>query len=151
MSSKTEPTPSTPMSPQEARALLTQAQQRSDATRSGASLVPSMFLLTLGAMSSLFVAMMHLLTLTDERLVWLPLAVFFPWMAILIIAVAASTRYVKAGFGRRWMLAMGAWAVVWAVAMLGMNGWKGELWFTLASIVALTVVTVGGAWREARS
>lgn len=152
MSSRTEPTPSAPMSPEEARALLAQAQQRGDATRSAASSAPSAFLLALGAMSSMFAVAMHLLTLTDEHLVWLVMAVFLPWLAILIIAMVTSVRYVKTGFGRRWTLSMSAWGIVWVGVVLGMSLlWKGELWFTLTAVIALTAVTVWGAWREARS
>ena len=46
---------------------------------------------------------------------------------------------------------MGAWALVWVVAMLGGTvWWKGQLWFTIAAALALTLVTTAGAWREAR-
>ncbi|CAM3171769.1 hypothetical protein ACSL103130_12700 [Actinomyces slackii] len=143
--------PSADLDAEQARELLAQAQRLDSATRSGASLVPSAFLLALGALCSMFVVTMHLVMLTDERLVWLALTAFLPWLAILLAAMTTSIRYVKVGFGRRWAQTMGAWGILWAVTMFGTTRlWKGEVWFVIVSIAALTALTTWGAWREVR-
>lgn len=57
----------------------------------------------------------------------------------------------KVGFGRRWAQTMGAWGILWAVTMFGTTRlWKGEVWFVIVSIAALTALTTWGAWREVR-
>lgn len=147
----TDPTPSAGIDAERARELLGQAHQADSATRAGASQAPSTFLLALGALCSMSVVAMHLLTGTDQHLVWLVIAVSLAWIIILSVAMFSSVRYVKAGFGRRWARTIIAWAILWGITMIGMTSiWKGELWFTLTSIIALTALTTWGAWREAR-
>ena len=147
----TDPTPSAGIDAERARELLGQAHQADSATRAGASQAPSAFLLALGALCSMSVVAMHLLTGTDQHLVWLVIAVSLAWIIILSVAMFSSVRYVKAGFGRRWARTIIAWAILWGITMIGMTSiWKGELWFTLTSIIALTTLTTWGAWREAR-
>lgn len=146
-----DPTPSTDIDAERARELLDQAERADSATRSGASLGPSAFLLALGAQCSMTVVAIHLLGLTDQRLFWLVMAVLISWIGILSAAMLTSIRYVKAGFGRRWVRTIIAWGILWTMTMVGTTSiWRGELWFTVVSIVALTVLTIWGAWREAR-
>lgn len=146
------PTPSAQqLDAAQARALLMQAERLGDSTRSRASAAPSLFLLSLGCLCSMLIVALHLVALTDESLVWLPLAVSMPWLTILLIAFGAFHRSAKAGFSTRWLQVMTAWGVLWLLIMLGMTIlWRGELWFALTGIGAITAVTTWGAWREAR-
>ncbi|MDO5063380.1 MAG: hypothetical protein Q4E00_00120 [Actinomyces bowdenii] len=135
----------------QAQALLVRAERLGASTRSRASVVPSLFLLALGCLCSMLIVALHLVALADERLVWLPLSVSMPWLATLLIAFGAFHRSAKAGFSTRWLQVMAIWGVLWLLVMLGMTMlWRGELWFSLAAIGAITVVTTWGAWREAR-
>lgn len=136
---------------QRARDLLDRAAHVGSAARSGAGWPQIACLLGLGGVSSMFIVAVYLLTRADERLIWLPMVMMAGWLAILMGMMAVFSRSTKAGFGKRWRTAMTAWGITWAVAIIGSTvWWKGELWFTLAAIAALTIVTVAGAWREAR-
>lgn len=135
----------------QARALLVQAERLGASTRSRASAAPSLFLLALGGLCSMLVVALHLVALTDEHLVWLPLVVAVPWLAILLIAFIAFHRSTKTGFSRRWLQVMATWGALWLLVTPGMTIlWRGELWFALTGIGAITAVTTWGAWREAR-
>lgn len=140
-----------PLDAARARELLNEAGRLGSASRSGASWPAIGTMLGLGATSSMFMVALHLVTLSDEGLVWLPLVVMGVWLAILIGTMTVFTRATKAGFGRRWTQGMLAWSVVWVLSIVGGTvWWPGQLWFTLASIAALTVVTAATAWNEAR-
>ena len=137
--------------PDEARALLEQAGRLGSAARSGAGWPHIALLLGLGGLSAMFTVALYLVGRLDERLVWLPMAVMFLWLAILISTMVVFNRATKAGFGRRWGQAMGAWSVAWIITVIGSTvWWKGELWFAITSALLLTAVTAWGAWREAR-
>lgn len=139
------------MDPQRARDLLDRAAHVGSAARSGAGWPQIACLLGLGGVSSMFIVAVHLLPLTNEGLIWLPMVTMGLWIAILTGVMVTFTRVTKSGFGRRWGTAIAAWAITWVVAIVGSTTLgKGELWFTGVAIVALTVVTVAGAWREAR-
>ena len=139
------------LDPQQARDLLDQAGRLGAASRSGASWPQITMLLGLGGTSAMFVVALYLVVLADERLVWLPMAFMGLWLAILISTMVVFNRATKAGFGRRWGQAMGAWSVAWIITVIGSTvWWKGELWFAITSALLLTAVTAWGAWREAR-
>lgn len=139
------------MDPQRARDLLDRAAHVGSAARSGAGWPQIACLLGLGALSAMFMVAVYLVAVADERLIWLPMVTMAVWLAILMVVMGAFSRSTKAGFGQRWRAAMTAWGITWVAAILGSTiAWKGELWFTVVAIVALTVVTVAGAVREAR-
>lgn len=135
----------------QAQALLMRAERLGASTRSRAIVAPSLFLLALGCLCSMSLVALHLASLADERLIWLPLAVSMLWMVVLLIAFGVFQRSTRAGFAARWIQVMTTWGVLWLLIILGMTMlWRGELWFTLAGIGAITLVTTWGAWREAR-
>ena len=69
----------------------------------------------------------------------------------LLIAFVAFHRSTKTGFSRRWLQVMATWGALWLLVTPGMTIlWRGELWFALTGIGAITAVTTWGAWREAR-
>ena len=134
-----------------ARHLLDEAGRLGSIARAGASWPHIAFLLGLGGVSTMFVVALHLVVRSDEHLVWLPMAAMGAWLAILVTVMVVFARASKAGFSRRWVQAMGAWALGWVVAMLGGTvWWKGQLWFAVTAGAALTLITTWGAWREAR-
>lgn len=134
-----------------ARQLLQEAGRLGAAARAGASWPQIACLLGLGGVSTMFVVSLPLVVMADERLIWLPMVAMAVWLAILITVMVVFSRASKSGFGRRWGQAMGAWAVVWVVAVLGSTvWWKGQLWFAVTAGAALTLITTWGAWREAR-
>lgn len=138
--------------PDEARALLEQAGRLGSAARSGAGWPHIALLLGLGGLSAMFTVALYLVGRLDERLVWLPMAVMFLWLAILTVMMVVSNRATKAGFGGRWRTAMLVWAAAWVFSVVGGTvWWRGELWFAIASALLLTAVTTWAAWREARS
>lgn len=134
-----------------ARELLDEAGRLGSAVRAGASWPHIACLLGIGGVSTMFIVSLHLVIRLDERLIWFPMSAMAVWLAILITTMVVFSRASKAGFGRRWQQAIGAWSVTWVIAIVGGTvWWPGELWFAIAAGVAVTVVTVGGAWREAR-
>lgn len=150
-SSDSRPSEFLSVNPQQARDLLRQADYLGNATAAGAGTPPALFLLSLGSLSSMLTVANYLAVLTDERLFLLPLVVFLTWLAILSATIPLTARVTRLGFPRRWAVSIGSWAAVWAVTCFGGSViWKGELWFTVLAVLALTAVTVWGALREAR-
>ncbi|MFT3876761.1 MAG: hypothetical protein QM708_10135 [Propioniciclava sp.] len=138
-------------SPDEARRLLEQAGQLGAAAQSGASWPQIALLLGLGGVSSMAVIAIWLVLLVDVRLLFIPMLAMLAWTGILLTVTIVFTRATKAGFGRRWLRAMLIWGLTWTFCMIGgAVWWKGEIWFTVASALALTLVTVVPAWKEAR-
>lgn len=139
------------LDPQQARDLLDQAGRLGSAARAGASWPQITCLLGIGGVSAMFAVAAYFVVRSDEHLIWFPMVVMGVWVAILITVMLRFARATKAGFGRRWGQAMGAWAVAWVVTVVGSTvWWRGELWFAIASAALLTLVTAAGAWREAR-
>ncbi|SDM88003.1 hypothetical protein [Actinomyces ruminicola] len=137
--------------PQQARDLLRQADQLGVAAASGTGTPYAFFLLGLGSLCSMLTVAIYLGSFTDERLILLPLTVFLIWFAALITAMITTARAASLGFTRRWRVSIFSWVAVWAVTCFGGSViWKGELWFTVLAVLALTAVTVWGALREAR-
>lgn len=134
--------------PEEARGLLEQAERTASTTRAGASWPQVAGLLGLGGASSLaLVALAHV----PEELVALPLVLFFAWMGALFVFVAFFSRAVKRGFGRRWVGTLAAWGVLWVAGVFGIYWWfPGQLWFLAVISGLLILVTLLGAWLEAR-
>lgn len=134
-----------------ARELLDEAGRLGSAARAGASWPHITCLLGIGGVSTMFIVSLYLVTRLDQRLIWFPMGAMAVWLAILIATMAVFNRASKAGFGRRWLQTIGAWSVTWLIAIMGGTvWWPGELWFAIAAGVAVTVVTAGGAWWEAR-
>ncbi|MDO5533057.1 MAG: hypothetical protein Q4F65_00195 [Propionibacteriaceae bacterium] len=137
--------------PQQARDLLDQADRLGAASRAGAGWPQISLLLGLGGLSSMLAVSLYLVVLIEPSLVWVPMAVFGVWLAILTATALTFTRATKVGFGGRWRTAMMAWTFAWLFTVLGTTvWWRGELWFALVAAGLLTVVTTLGAWREAR-
>ena len=136
------------VTPDEARALLDQASRAASTARAGASWPQIAGLLGMGAASSL--ALPALAYVPDE-LVWLPMILLFTWIGALFAFAGIFGRSVKHGFGRRWRATIFSWGAVWIVGVLGVSWWfAGQTWFLLLASAALTVVTIVGAWAEAR-
>ncbi len=134
--------------PQRARELLEQAARTDSTTRAGSSWPQIAGLFGLGAASSL--GLVALAYVPDE-LVALPLVLVFVWVAALFAFIALFSRAIKRGFGRRWTVTILAWGVLWVAGVCGIYWWfPGQLWFLVAASAALTVVTLLGAWLEAR-
>lgn len=134
--------------PDEARALLEQAAHTTSASRKGASWAHIAGLLGLGAASSLA---LPALAYVPRELRLLPLLLLFAWVGALFAFAAVFGSSVKQGFGRRWTATILIWGIVWAVGVVG-TSWlfEGQVWFLVLASVALTVVTLVGAWVEAR-
>ncbi|RXW32893.1 hypothetical protein [Propioniciclava flava] len=135
------------LNPDEARALLQQADGVAATARAGASWPHIAGLMGLGAASSLaLVALSYI----PPALMWLPLTLLFAWTGALFVFAWRFGRAVKRGFGRRWTLTLITWGALWVVAIFGTSWWfAGQTWFLIASAVALTVTAWVGAWAEA--
>lgn len=136
------------LTPDEARALLDQAERTASTTRAGASWPHIAGLLGMGAASSLA---LPALAFVPTELTWLPLVLLFTWIGALFAFAGIFGRSVKRGFGRRWTATIAAWGVLWAIGIFGTSWWfAGQTWFLVAASSALTIVTLAGAWAEAR-
>lgn len=137
------------LTPDEARALLDQAERTASTTRAGASWPHIAGLLGMGAASSL--ALPALAFVPSKELIWLPLLLLFAWIGALFAFAGVFGRSVKRGFGRRWSITIATWGVLWGVSVFGVSWWfAGQTWFLVVASAALTVVTLAGAWAEAR-
>lgn len=134
--------------PEEARELLEQAARTASTTRAGASWPQLAGLLGLGGASSLaLVALAYVPT----ELVALPLLLFLGWLGALFGFVGVFSRAVKRGFGRRWIGTLLGWGALWLVGIFGIYWWfPGQSWFLATVSAALCLVTLLGAWLEAR-
>jgi hypothetical protein len=133
--------------PQSAAALLAEAAAAGARVRREASPASSGFLATLGCASAGFFLAQPL---TDGDRGVLATAVVFV-LAVLgaVLALLAGRRSTRHGFARRFGLAMGAWAAVFAVGLAVVEsdlvgGWA--FWGPLAVLVALPCLV--GAWLE---
>lgn len=134
--------------PEEARALLARASQSDSTTRAGASWPQISGLLSLGAASSLA---LPAIAYSPSELIALPIALLTLWIAMSFVFMTAFTRAVKRGFGRRWVTTVILWGVLWTVSVLGTSTWfAGQTWFLIVACASLTIVTLVGAWIEAR-
>ncbi len=135
------------MDPRLARELLEQADSAGATARAGASWPHIAGLLGMGAASSLALVA---LAYVPPALTWLPMMLLFVWIGALLAFGGVFGRSIKHGFGRRWRTTMLAWGVVWALGVVGVTWlFAGQLWFLVVASVALTVVTLVGAWVEA--
>lgn len=133
--------------PEQARALLAQASQAEATTRSGASWPQIAGLLGLGASSSLA---LPALAYVPSDLVALPVILMMLWVVASLVFMMVFGRSVKHGFGKRWVITIVTWGVLWGVGVFGTSTWfVGETWFLVASCALLSVVTLIGAWIEA--
>jgi hypothetical protein len=134
--------------PEEARGLLEQAERTASTTRAGSSWPQIAGLFGLGGASSLA---LPALAYVPDDLVLLPLILLFAWIGALFAFVAIFSRAVKRGFGRRWTATIVAWGILWVAGVFGIYWWfPGQVWFLAAISGAITVVTLVGAWLEAR-
>lgn len=137
--------------PNEARDLLARAGGVGNAVRSTASWPYITMLLGMGSCGSLAVAAFWLVHRTgEEGLVHYPMWLMLAWLGVFLAFGLRGARASKAGFGRRWTISIGLWAVLWAIAMFvpSLIGWP--LWFSLAMSIALLVVTAACALWEFR-
>ena len=138
---------STP-SPEEARRLLEQAERSSATASAGASWPHIAGLLGLGGASSLA---LPALAYVPEEFVAIPLLLLFVWIGAIFAFSGVFSRSIKTGFGRRWVTTMTLWGVLWVVGVVGVSWiFPHQAWFVAVSAGALSVVTLGGAWLEAR-
>lgn len=134
--------------PDEARELLAQASRTASTTRAGASWPHIAGLLGMGAASSLAVPA---LAYVPEQLVWIPMTLLFVWIGALFVFAGSFGRSLKEGFGRRWTTTVVAWGILWVASTVGIYWvFPGQTWFLVAASASLTLVTLGGAWIEAR-
>ena len=134
--------------PEEARELLEQAARTASTTRAGASWPQLAGLLGLGGASALTLVA---LAYVPDELVALPLLLFFGWTGAVFGFVGYFARAVKRGFGRRWISTMAGWAVLWVVGVCGIYWWfPGQVWFVAVVSGLLMLVSLLGAWLEAR-
>lgn len=144
-------TNTTGLGPSDARALLDQADQVGASVRSGAGWPQIAALLGLGAVSSMGVVALTLAVRTPGASVALPIIVMVAWIAIFSTTGVVFNRTSKRGFGARWGLYIGAWALLWVAAMtLGGTVFEGDLGFAGLMAALLTVTTTACAWYEAR-
>ncbi len=138
---------STP-TPEEARALLDQAARADSTAKSGASWPQIAILLGMGGASSL--ALPALIYIPEELRI-LPMLLLMVWIGALLVFSFIFGRSVKHGFGKRWMMTMGLWGIIWIGGISGASWvFPGELWFVAVASAGLTIVSLGGAWLEAR-
>ena len=134
--------------PEEARALLAQASQSESTTKAGASWPQIAGLLSLGAASSLA---LPAVVYVPGDLLALPMALMMLWIAASFVFMAAFSRSAKRGFGKRWVITIITWGILWVVGIVGTSTWfVNQTWFLVAACAALTAVTMAGAWIEAK-
>lgn len=134
--------------PDEARALLAQAMQSESTTKAGSSWPQIAGLLSLGAASSLA---LPAIVYVPSDLIALPMTLMMVWIAASFAFMTAFNRSVKRGFGKRWVLTIIAWGILWVGSIFGTSTWfVDQTWFLVAACAALTAVTLLGAWIEAR-
>ncbi|QIK71770.1 hypothetical protein G7070_05145 [Propioniciclava coleopterorum] len=136
-----------PLDPQRARELLEQADSAGATARAGASWPHIAGLLGMGAASSLALVA---LAYVPPVMIWLPMALLFAWIGALLAFGGVFGRSIKRGFGHRWRVTMLVWGIVWVAGVVG-TSWlfAGQAWFVVVASVALTAVTLVGAWVEA--
>ena len=134
-------------SPQHAAALLAHAARTDARVRREASPGPSAFLSTLGlASAGLFVAQP---VADGESGVLAAAAVFVLAVAGAALGLLATQRSTRQGFTQRFGLAMGAWAVVFAIGLaVGTTSFPHDWAFWLPLAVLVPVPCLLGAWRE---
>ena len=136
------------LSPEQARALIEQAERTAATTRSGASWPHIAGLLAMGAASSLAIPA---LAYVPTQYTLIPLILLFVWIGALFAFSGVFGRALKQGFGRRWTMTIALWGVLWAFGIFGIYLiFPGQTWFVIASSAALAIVTLAGAWIEAR-
>lgn len=134
--------------PEEARALLDQAEQAASTTRAGASWPQIAGLLGLGGASSLAIPAF---AYTPEHLVALPMVLVFVWIGAVLVFSAVFGRSLKHGFGKRWVISIMLWGITWVLSILGIYWWfPGQAWFVALASTLLAAITLGAAWAEAR-
>lgn len=135
-------------SPDEARALLDQAARSASTARAGAGWPQIAGLMGMGGASSLA---LPALAFAPEGLVGLPMTLLFIWIGALFAFGAVFSRSVKRGFGRRWTTTIVLWGICWVAGVVGVSWvFEGQMWFLVLASSAITVVTLVGAWIEAR-
>ncbi|MBB3083437.1 hypothetical protein [Geodermatophilus sabuli] len=134
--------------PQSAAALLAEAAAADARVRREAGPAASGFLATLGCASAGFSLAQPVAD--GDRGVLAAAMVFVFAVLGAVLALLAGRRSTRHGFARRFGLAMGAWAAVFAVGLaVGLasdaaRGWA--FWAPLAVLVAAPCLV--GAWRE---
>jgi hypothetical protein len=140
-----------PPSADAARDLIQKADRIGAASRAGAGWPQIAMLLGLGAISSLSLIAFWLASHVDESLIAAPLTAMLVWLGIFMVFMIVFSRSTKRGFGRRWVVFMGIWALLWtAGTLVGGFVFPGQLWFAILIASGITLNSVIGAWLEAR-
>lgn len=134
-------------SPQHAAALLAEAAAAEARTRREASPAHTGFLLVLGLASAGYFLAQPIAA--GERGVLAATAVFVPAVVGAALALVVGQRAARLGVNRRFGLAMGAWAVVFAVGLsIGTLALPSTWAYWTPMAVAVAVPCLVGAWRE---
>ncbi|MGY1632597.1 hypothetical protein ACI784_12915 [Geodermatophilus sp. SYSU D01186] len=134
--------------PQSAAALLAEAAAADARVRREASPASSGFLATLGCASAGFFLAQPVAD--GDRGVLAAGVVFVLAVLGAVLALLAGRRSTRHGFARRFGLAMGGWAVVFAVGLaVGLESGLARSWSFWAPLAVLVAVPcLVGAWRE---
>ena len=134
-------------SPQQAAALLDEAAETDARVRRGASPAPSGFLTTLGFASAGFFLAQPVAD--GDPGVLAAAAVFVLAVGGAALGLLTALRLTRQGFTHRFGLAMGAWAVVFAVSLaVGTTAFPHSWAFWVPLAVLVPVPCLVGAWRE---
>ena len=134
-------------SPQHAAALLAEAARTGARVHREASPAPSGFLITLGFASAGFFLAQPIAD--GESGVLAAAAVFLLAVGGAALGLLTAQRFTRQGFTHRFGLAMGAWAVVFAVALAaGTTSFPHSWAFWVPLAVLVPVPCLLGAWRE---
>ncbi len=142
---------SEPMSAEQARGMLQEANQLGMSTRSGAGWPQITMLMGLGAISSLSLISFGLVAGIPDASVTVPMIAMLIWLGIFMGTGLYFGRSVKKGFGARWGLYIGIWAVLWTMGtLLGGLVFEDQMWFYVLCAALIAVTTTACAWYEAR-
>ena len=135
--------------PQVAAALLAEAEAADARLRREASPASSGFLAALGCTCAGF--FLAQAVATDDRGILAAATVFVSAVLGAVLALVAGRRSTRHGFARRFGLAMGAWAAVFAVGLAVGTTTAGlahswAFWAPMALLVAVPCLV--GAWHE---
>ncbi len=136
--------------PTTARDLLAQADKASAAAASGASWPWTVALMGLGGASSIGLIALWLDARAGGSHTLLVLIPVLAWIGLSILFGTTFGRAAKVGFGRRWDVTMGAWAVAWIAGVLAVTSLTDQVWVPATAAGVLLAITGAGAWAETR-
>jgi hypothetical protein len=137
--------------PADAADLVATAERMERAVRDGSTWVYVSWLVGMAVATLMYLTGLGVLGSDDRSTLVFSLA-FGVCVAGLSIGLLPRARVSRAGFSRRWALAVVGWGVVYAAAMfIGLFFFRGELAFWLPAAVAAALPLVLGARAEARA